>query len=110
MKATIQTLKVRLVWAFKYVKQFSYVSGREMDVREPVGDLHIFEYTINVDGETVLNGLSFCGKSRYDISPLTADGEKRPPLLMCAECEKAWKADNRSPWRAWEEGRKVGAV
>ena len=108
MKATIEKLKIIVVYAIKHERQQNMFTGRTSDIAIPQGNVHIFQIVNVEDGlgakVTEPSRYAFCGKTRAEIGERTKDSDKRPNgLPMCTKCEAAWKEHPDSPWRAWEK-------
>lgn len=102
MKATLETLKIVLVFAVKHERQQNMFTGRSQLIQTPQGTLHICELEKGKDGLMEPSRFMMCGKTRSDIGEQTKDSDKRPlGLPMCLECETRWKTHPDSPWRKW---------
>lgn len=106
MKATIEKLKIKLVYKINYEMQTSMFTGRAVQVKVPAGDVHIFQIE-EFGGVKQVHAYAFCGKERAQIGKQTDESDKRPNLPMCQECESKWKKHPDSPWMKWEKGRKI---
>jgi len=116
--ASIQ-MHLTFVYQFKWVQQNNMFTNRPEKIKEPIGPAHLFEVVVHhlprlhgtlksqVIKETAPRSL--CGKSRSEIGALISETEARPHSNICAECERIYKADPRSPWYNFVEGKAIKA-
>ena len=104
---SLVNLKVCFAYSFEIQTIQNMFTGRNKNEKVPTGRAHIFEM-LKVDGRYQSSSISFCGISHDKIGDAYTENEVRPHgLPMCPECEAAWKAHPRSPWKAFVNGEGI---
>lgn len=111
MKARKLTIQVIPVCYLVKVGSFEVIDifGNTGQEDRFLGDAHLFEVvTEELEGSKPVKSrvaTSFCGKDSWTIgAELSKEYQFLPSgVAVCEECEAAWKADPRSPWRSWQK-------
>jgi hypothetical protein len=107
MKQQFNKIPVAYVVNTRHESIQNMFTGRTKIEAVPDGIQHIFEVLLPGTMDESLSARSFCGLAKGDIGELAKEYKNRQPGEVCKDCAAAWKADPRSPWAAFAEGRKL---